>query len=245
MQYFKKQIRHKIANSAAYVINGRQSRIIYYHDFHNDESVKYYKYSTPISLFLEHVLIIEELGFEIVSTITKPHNQIMISLDDGYRGVFQFKNLFINKNIFIKIFIITSKIDELDFLSKDEIIKLNKCRNFTFGAHSHSHLPLNSLSTDSLTFELKESKNILSSIINEDIIDFAFPIGKFNKNIIEEALNAQLNNLYTTIPGKFFNSKSYIYRSLAQDLNNYQFENLLLGGYDIFKSYYKILSRKF
>ena len=68
------------------------SRIIYYHDLHRDGEEKYYKYSTPISLFIKHLSIIQELGFEIVNNITQPKAQIMITFDDGYRGIIQFKN---------------------------------------------------------------------------------------------------------------------------------------------------------
>ena len=168
----------------------------------------------------------------------------MITFDDGYRGIKQFKNMLKEMNVFVKIFIITSKIGQENFLSKNEIISLKSDYNFTFGAHSHSHCPLISVSDDQLDFELKKSKEILSSILDEDIIDFAFPIGKFNKNVIEKALENKLINLYSTIPGNFQIKKSYLYRSLAQDLNVNQFKNLLFGGYDLFKIYYQVLSSK-
>ena len=241
----KNKIKHQIANFYSSFIKKKQRRILYYHDLHQDNKRKYYEYPTPISLFLEHIKLIRHLGYEIVDQITKPSKQVQITFDDGYRGIVSFKNLIKELDIYIKIFIITSSINKPDYLSKKEIFSLNIDKNFSFGAHTHNHIPLITCGKVKLNDELRVSKEIMSDLLSTNIKELAFPIGKFNKLVINESKNVGYEKLYSAIPGNFFNSKSYIYRSLAQDLNNYQFENLLMGGYDIFRSYYKNLSRKF
>src|SRR6478736_1314193 len=71
--------------------NNRNSKVLYYHDVHKDNDLPETRMSTPMSLFLEHIRIIKKLGFEIVDQITRPNDQVMITFDDGYLGVYKNK----------------------------------------------------------------------------------------------------------------------------------------------------------
>ena len=122
-----KIIKHKVAKLNSNLNSNNSSRVIYYHDLHMDGEKSYYPYSTPISLFLKHVDKINDLGFEIVDRITKPTNQILITFDDGYRGVLSFIDIIKELKIHIKIFMITSLIGDKDYLSKKEIIFFFRC----------------------------------------------------------------------------------------------------------------------
>ena len=158
----KRQIKQSIAKFYSIFNKNNHSRIIYYHDVHINNKNSYYGYSTPESIFLMHIKTILDSGFEIVNCITKPFNQIMITFDDGYRGIIDIFDKLVKLDVPIKIFMITSQIGKNNFLSKDEIIELNKSEYFSFGAHSHSHIPLISCNPHQLKIELKKSKDILS-----------------------------------------------------------------------------------
>ena len=90
--------------------------------------------------------------------------------------------------------------------------------------------------------ELQKSKNILSDILNTDIKELAFPIGKFNQNTIKHCLDVGFSELYSGIPGSYFTENHYINRSLAQDLDEDEFQVSIMGGYDIFKFHYTKLA---
>ncbi len=64
-----------------------KSKVIFYHDIHNSNI--YTHMSTSICLFKEHIDVIRENGFTIVNKITNKRNQIRITFDDGWRGIYE------------------------------------------------------------------------------------------------------------------------------------------------------------
>lgn len=235
-------IKHFIARLCAFILRNRRSRVIFYHDIHDESSIKYYECSTSINLFLKHISLLRENGFEVVKEITKPYNQIMITFDDGYKGLYDFRNIIESHKIYIKIFLISSKMKDPNFISIKQLKVLNDSKYYSFGAHTHNHYPLISLDDKQIIFEITESKKIISSIIKDDVDDFAFPIGKFNDNVITKCKQNGFKKLYSAVPGAYYDNDRYIFRSLAQDLTTKQFRSMIYGGYDIFKKYYLSLS---
>ncbi len=51
--------------------NNRSSKVLYYHDVHQDHTKAETLISTPMSLFSEHIRIIKDQGFEIVDRISE------------------------------------------------------------------------------------------------------------------------------------------------------------------------------
>ena len=64
----------------------KKSKAIFYHDIHFKK--QYTDMSTPIGMFKKHIQIIRDNGYEIVAEITKPKEQIEISFDDGFLGLY-------------------------------------------------------------------------------------------------------------------------------------------------------------
>jgi hypothetical protein len=54
--------------------NNRSSKVLYYHDVHEDGSIPETDMSTPMSLFKRHIEIIRSNGYDIVDVITEPDN---------------------------------------------------------------------------------------------------------------------------------------------------------------------------
>lgn len=81
-----------------------------------------------------------------------------------------------------------------EFLSKNQIKKLHLA-GMTIGAHTHQHPILNLESAEISYQEIKHSKELLETIINEDIKYFAYPNGKKNKdfNEVHENMLEDLN----------------------------------------------------
>ena len=63
-----------------------KSRSLVYHDIHSDNS--YTNMSTSLEVFIKHINIIREMGFDIVSEITKEEGQIQLTFDDGFLGIY-------------------------------------------------------------------------------------------------------------------------------------------------------------
>jgi len=97
---------------------------------------------------------------------------------------------------------------EEDFLSDDEIIKLN--RDFEIGAHTMTHPRLTKISETEAFNEIIDSKKYLEDLIREEVQCFCYPGGAYNKKIKELVKRAGFigarttERPFTTIPGDLF-----------------------------------------
>ena len=71
------------------------SKVLFYHDV----GLTYTDMGTPLGMIKEHLEVIIKQKFQIVEHITKPDNQIMICFDDGWKGIYDAKEFFIEKHI--------------------------------------------------------------------------------------------------------------------------------------------------
>lgn len=220
--------------------------MIYYHDVH--DNVKYTAMSTPMTLFEQHLQTLSK-HFKTVNKITEGNNQLIICFDDGFKGIYENKDIFIEKDVYVRIFIITNFIGEENYLSSEEIIELNKYPNFTFGSHTHNHLNLGEIKDDAAIFEILNSKNQLEKLLGEKIEHLCFPRGSFNNNTVQLAKDAGYKYLYSSIPGNYFshNNQEVIYRNLVQHETKFGFKLSIHGAQNIlrkkrFKQHFKDLN---
>ncbi|MDP2067937.1 MAG: polysaccharide deacetylase family protein [Lutibacter sp.] len=219
--------------------NNRNSKVLYYHDVHKDKDVPETMMSTPLSLFTEHIRIIRQQGFEIVDVITQPKNQIMLTFDDGYIGIFKNKDFFFNQGLKPTVFIISNCIGTNTFMNANEIIFLQN-KGFRFQSHTHTHPDLNLLSESEMKTEMITSKKILENFVNEPINEICFPKGLFNKLVLVTANEYGYDKLYSSIPGSFNEQNPFdiINRNLVQFSSIFDFNCILYGGLNIFRERY-------
>jgi len=219
--------------------NNRNSKVFYYHDIHQDTDFPETAMSTPLSLFLEHIRIIKENGFEIVDRITQPRNQIMITFDDGFRGVYKNKSILQSEMIPLTIFVMTETIGQKHYLQVSELKELERA-GIRIQSHTHTHPDLNLLTENELEFELLTSKRVLEKFINAPIDAICFPKGLFNNDVVQSAIKCGYSNLFSSIPGSFYEKNAFnvTYRNLVQFSNSLDFNCILFGGLDIFKKRY-------
>ena len=130
----------------SYLSASKESKVIFYHDIHS--SYIYTDMSTSVDVFIKHVQIIRDLGYQIVPKINSPIGQIEISFDDGFKGLYD--NLFVinDLNVPVQVFCISSKISEVNsnYLNHNELIEMNMSPNIRIGSHTHTHEDLTLLS---------------------------------------------------------------------------------------------------
>ena len=97
----------------------KRSKVIFYHDIHSVK--KYTSMSTPIELFLEHIKIIKENGYEIVSEITERNRQIEICFDDAFLGLYDHIDFLIEQNIPIHLFVVSSFIGRNNYMNQKQL----------------------------------------------------------------------------------------------------------------------------
>lgn len=224
--------------------NNRNSKVLYYHDVHRDNTKPETLISTPMSLFSEHIRIIKVQGFEIVDRITEAENQIMLTFDDGYKGIYKNKDFFFNEGLKPTVFLVSNSIGADTFMEKDEILFLQK-EGFRFQSHTHTHPLLNKLNIKELKEEFSTSKNILENLLSKEVDEICFPEGLFNSKATETARDCGYKYLYSSIPGSYYETNHFrvIHRSLVQHANHSNFISILYGGSCIYKK--RLIKRHF
>ena len=221
------------------IYNNRNSKVLYYHDVHDDNDVPETLMSTPLSLFSDHIRVIKEQGFEIVDVITQPKNQIMLTFDDGYSGIYKNKNFFISQSLKPTVFIISNCIGTNTFMNEEEILQLQN-EGFRFQSHTHSHPDLNLLTNEQLIEEFSISKTIIEELLSRSVHEICFPKGFFNNKVIELAYEQGYKSLYSSLPGHYSEENRFnvIFRNLVQFTRPDDLVSILYGGSSIYRKRY-------
>lgn len=219
--------------SAKYFYNIK-SKNIFYHDIHSTK--KYTEMSTCIDLFQQHYELACSKGYTFVKELTDNHKQIMISFDDGFRGLYDNFSFFKEHQIPVTLFVVTDFIGKDDYLNQQEINEMLATGLLTIGSHTCTHAELTKLTKDRVFKELNDSKQILESMFNVPIKTFCFPIGFHNKSIVEMAKSVGYSSVFSSIPGEGVVNTYVQPRLLVQDLSKKTFSYALEGALNIFKS---------
>ena len=234
----KNKIKNTIINLSARIKNSDDSKCIFYHDIHSEN--RFTDMSTPVDLFVKHINVIRDLGFEIVHEITKEKNQISISFDDGFKGLYENIGIINQLEIPVTIFVVSSFLDRDNFLSTNNLKELAKNKFIEIQSHTLSHAELPTLDSNSLHKELQKSKEILESICETEINSICFPKGMFDKSVIKKALEVGYDKQFSSLPGSYHSEVflSVKRRSLVQFTSEKEFRSILRGGDNILYNWY-------
>lgn len=234
----KNMIKNIIINLSSLIKNADDSKCIFYHDIHSKN--RFTDMSTPVDLFVKHINVIRDLGFEIVSEITKEKGQISISFDDGFKGFYENIELINRLKIPITIFVVSSYLGEENFITKAQLKELHNNPLITIQSHTHTHPDLTLLSSEKLEEELRKSKQILDEICGVEINSICFPKGLFSKRVVEIATKIGYTTQYSSLPGNYYNEffPTVKRRSLVQFSSEKEFCSILKGGDDFLNYWY-------
>ena len=234
-----KEIKKILMGLTASMLRSKKSKCLFYHDIHSKK--KYTIMSTSLSMFENHIHLIRDLGFEIVQNIHDKHNQIEITFDDGFQGIYQNIDLINRLQVPITLFVSTSFIDKDNFLSKSQIKELHQNPFINIASHTHTHSNLTMLSDVEIRDECVTSKNILEDICSDHVYSFCYPKGYFNKKVTK-IVSLFYEKQYSSIPGNFHREiyNSVKHRSLSQFLTLSELKTVLYGGDNIFNFWYRL-----
>ena len=233
----KNIIKYIILKIGYFFFSNNDSKILFYHDIHLNE--KFTDNSTSFKLFKKHIKVIKDEGFEIVPNITQKYNQVKLQFDDGYKGIFDCLNYLINENIYIEIFIITSKIGHKNFLNQDQIIKLLESKYVKISSHTHLHFKLNKVENKILKKEINDSKSILEDLFKINVDSICYPFGCFSNQVVKEC-NSLYSYQYSSLAGSYKNNpfKNVYRRNLIQFASCKELKMILKGASSIFNIIY-------
>lgn len=231
------------------IYRNRKSKILFYHDVFINQSYSSLDtdipLGTPISIFMQHINAIRKEGFEIVANITQPENQVCIMFDDGFRGIWDNRDFFLEQNLKPTVFLAVDLIGKDGFLTKDEILELKNKYGFIFQCHSWHHIDLSQCNDEELVVELKKSKDELSKLLCYEVNALCLPKGFFSNKLLNGNNIKGYNEIYSSIPGNY---DEFVLgmrrRNLCQFASAYEVRLILRGGNELLKNRYLRLHHK-
>jgi len=192
--------------------------------------------------FLQDIVFFQSSGYEL-DTISSEHTwekKLAITFDDGFEGIFRYRDFFKERKIKTTIFLISDYIGKLDnweislfglkfkHLDISQIKKLAK-DGHEIGSHTSSHKSLVGLSKDSLKKELYDSKMIIEEILEKEITSISVPFGRIDEKVYETCLKYGYENIVSI--GKTSFTQDNLLRSKSVYLGDNNFVlNAKLGN---------------
>ena len=151
--------------------------------------------------------------FETINTFSdEKKSRIEITIDDGGGSGILVANALKEINIRATFFVVTSFINKVGFLTKEEI-KYIYSLGHRIGSHSHTHpSPFCNLDKKSISYEILKSKEILEDILKVNINTFSVPGGETDTRLLKLITSPKykLSRIYTSTPyqGTYFKSNN-------------------------------------
>lgn len=206
-----------------------KSKVLYYHD----AGTKYTKQGTPKELMKLHFDEIRKLGFDIVKKVSFSQRQVQICFDDGWEGLYENKDFFIQEGVYPTTFIIISRIGTPGYMTADQIKELSSL-GFLFGCHTWSHKYLSAFDDEGLKHEIVDSKVVLEELLGKKCEAICFPMGDFSDRVLKFCVEADYKDVYASIRAPYdgLKRKGVICRTLIQTATISDL-NYILKGYSL------------
>ena len=244
MKRLSKEIVFKVLGK---IYHDRISKVLYLHDVYLGESYAKNNPCTEIGRFQEMVEVIRGCGFDFVKEFTDKRNQIKLCFDDGFRGIWDNREVFFTERIYPTVFIIKSFVGQEGYLTENEIKELASHYGFVFQSHTVGHISITDpkVSEEQLRFELSESKKYLEDLLKCNVDSICLPRGYFSIEKLK-VVKQYYKKIYSSIPGSVCSRLKYgmIARNLIQGLTDEELKATIYGAQTLLAPYYSAKLRK-
>ena len=169
--------------------------VLMYHDIKsvpvNKFDVSTKNFSAQLDMLLNEGYV--TLGLDDLQSASQdfPAKSVIITFDDGYRGVYMHAVPELRKRgMKAVLFIITEMVGRLDtgypHITEPELREIASDDLFTFGSHTLSHPNLEELSRDQRLHELVKSREALETLTGRKIHAMAYPYGNYDAEIVSD-----------------------------------------------------------
>lgn len=231
---FRSKIKKILFFGACVFHRNHDSKVVYYHDV----GTQYTNMGTDLDLMKKHFDIIRKSGYSIVPKIDNRCGEVMICFDDGWAGIYDYKDFFVEQNISPTIFIAIDLIGVKNHLTKEQIKELENL-GFKFQCHTWSHRSLTLFNDEELEHELKDSKAELEKLFDHPFTDICYPQGRFSKHIYDLCKKYGYKSQYSSIHGGYYDleDKGVICRVCAQFSSPVELKMMLNGTSRLFRKH--------
>ena len=223
-----------LMNFTGYILHhNNDSKVIFYHDVGTDDT----NMGTPLDIIDAHLQVIKKEGFCIVKNITERKSQIMICFDDGWKGLYDNKEYFIQNGIYPTVFVAVDLIGTEGYMNVEQIKELHSL-GFEFEGHTWTHTGLPEHHGEDLRHELLDSKRRLQEMLGFEIHDICFPQGRYSDEAIMICHEVGYKRLYSSSNGSYYTKEGegLICRNLLQYTPVNQIKYIIKGDSPFYRN---------
>lgn len=193
-------------------LNKNQLTVLAYHGISNNSDF----YSISLKEFKKQIKQINKTSeFVSITEIEKIlkgkksiGNKVVLTIDDGYKNVLEIASFLKEENIPATLFVLSNPThanrkeinNSQEFLSIKQIKSLKKL-GWTIGSHSATHSDFYNLTKKQIESEVINSKLNLEKKLGFKIEYFAYPKGRFTKEILDVVSKVKYKAAFSTTPG--------------------------------------------
>jgi peptidoglycan/xylan/chitin deacetylase (PgdA/CDA1 family) len=188
--------------------------ILYYHYIRinpNPRDRVGFGLSTPPAAFRAQMQYLADHGFHVVSLHQAvmaiqnrsglPSRSLVLTFDDGYADFFSNAVPILQSYGFTATsFVITGRMGWGGYLTPSQIVAADSM-GFTIGAHTVDHVALAAQVPARASWEIRQSKLTLETLLGHPVSDFAYPYGSFNLYDMAQARSLGFETAVSTVSG--------------------------------------------
>jgi peptidoglycan/xylan/chitin deacetylase (PgdA/CDA1 family) len=128
-----------------------------------------------------------------------PANPVVITLDDGYADLYTTAYPILAAHGFKAVaYIVTSFVGRPRYVSSPQVVQMDN-NGIEIASHTVDHADLARSSSGSVMRELVDSKRWLEHLVGHPVVDFAYPSGMFNGQVVADVMQAGYDTAVTTM----------------------------------------------
>src|ERR1700674_980205 len=128
-----------------------------------------------------------------------PTKPIVITFDDGYADLYTAAFPILSAHDFKAVaYIVSGFIGQPRYATADQIVQMDH-NGVEIASHTVNHADLAKSSAGNVWRELVESKRSLEQLLGHQVLDFAYPSGKFNAHVVSAVRQAGYDTAVTTL----------------------------------------------
>ena len=160
---------------------------IMYHRFNEN---KYPSTNIQMDIFIKHVKLIKELGYDFIHpdefqknfNVPKTKKKILLTIDDAFKSFYEeaWPYLKENKIPFI-LFVSTEPVGNYGYMTWEQIKEIEKEDYAVIGHHSHSHEYLIEKSDQNFIYDIETASSIFMTKLGYVPELFSYPFGEYSE----------------------------------------------------------------
>lgn len=132
-----------------------------------------------------------------------PSEPVIITFDDGYRDLYTTAYPILQAHNFKAVaYIVSGFVGQSRYVTGAQVVEMGH-NGIEIASHTVNHPDLARTSLPQVTYELLASKVWLQHLVGHSILDFAYPSGKFNSQVIGALYVIGYKSAVTTMAGTY------------------------------------------